>query len=532
MATIITPPIKAVNGLLTKAIAADSQVRYLLEKQDWQTTTVTASGAPAGIGVLVTGAVEADYPTGDFVYYQSANLSYFGVFEVLSSGTGQVILDTPFKDDGGNAGYLNNRTKFPGPIYIIDVYQSDGVTKLYNKSFIYRTSLSGKSIVDMSSPLGGVLRLLNIFSLEYMLKIYEDWEGNPTPIFVADTEVTQAVLARKQVGSVGGTAMWENLLILSGEYSKNKFTRVIDSGGLIDVDSTPTAGYVVGELIRIVSYDGIYNDVGDILTIGGGTIRVNIAYTSDADGGVATTLPAKLLTKYTNPLIWKGWNRTVSNLFDEEFATREPSGLARISITDADVNKLQGVQLDATQVSASPPRIQIWGIPEGSDFYVKVDIWNGAVTSKLTETLYYENRNECPNPIMLDWINSVGGIEQHLFSIDQTVEMRADEGNLVETPIVQDYEDVRRTKRRYKSETVQRITMSVDHLTFDQLMALRELKDTESLRVYLNKDGSEFMDAVVVSSFDDTLSTNSSLHSFTIVIEFPDDFDFYTAKLY
>ena len=133
---------------------------------------------------------------------------------------------------------------------------------------------------------------------------------------------------------------------------------------------------------------------------------------------------------------------------------------------------------------------------------------------------------------MLDWINTVGGIEQHLFTISQTVDVRVDEGNMVETPVLQDYEDVVRTKRRYKAETVQRMTLTAEKLTFNQFLALREIKDTDSLRVYLNKDGSRFIDAVVVNNFQDSVVTNNDLHTFIVQIEFPDDFDFYKAKEY
>ena len=74
--------------------------------------------------------------------------------------------------------------------------------------------------------------------------------------------------------------------------------------------------------------------------------------------------------------------------------------------------------------------------------------------------------------------------------------------------------------------------MEANHLTLDQLNALEEIKETESLRVYLSKDGVNFIDAVVVNDFSTRHKTKDLLHRFSVTIELPDDFDFFKARLY
>jgi len=180
--------------------------------------------------------------------------------------------------------------------------------------------------------------------------------------------------------------------------------------------------------------------------------------------------------------------------------------------------------------------VQFYNIPSdevaAGQFYTKIFMTGVDTTDIISETLYYEIRNECRNPIMLDWVAIGGGVDQHLFTISQAVELVSGEGVVVEKPISEDYATVVRTKRRFPSSAVQRITLVDEHLTNNQLTALAEMKQTSSLRVYLTKDGSEFVDAVVTDNFVTAYDTDNELYTFAVTIEFPDDYDFFAAKKY
>jgi len=133
---------------------------------------------------------------------------------------------------------------------------------------------------------------------------------------------------------------------------------------------------------------------------------------------------------------------------------------------------------------------------------------------------------------MVDWVSSLGGVEQWMFSINQRAVQTVGEGVLAERAIDGDIEFITRTKQRFPGAKYQRITMVAEHLTIDQLGALAEIKDTNSLRVYLNRDGSKFIDAVTVEDFTVPFYTKDLLHTFSLTIEFPDSFNFFAAKEY
>jgi len=133
---------------------------------------------------------------------------------------------------------------------------------------------------------------------------------------------------------------------------------------------------------------------------------------------------------------------------------------------------------------------------------------------------------------MIDWISSLGGVEQHLFEGSQQIQVVSDAGIVAERPITSDIEHVTRTKQRFASTFRQRITLRAKHLTLDQLQALQEIKQTESLRVYLSKDGTHFIDGIVVTTFTTDYNNGNTLHEFVVIVELPDGFLFEEGKLY
>ncbi|MFV2015599.1 MAG: hypothetical protein ACC656_09245, partial [Candidatus Heimdallarchaeota archaeon] len=90
---------------------------------------------------------------------------------------------------------------------------------------------------------------------------------------------------------------------------------------------------------------------------------------------------------------------------------------------------------------------------------------------------------------------------------------------IFEIPIIEDIQNVSRTKQRFPGPTIQRLTLVAEQLLRDQVDALFELKETQSLRVYLRKNGARWVDAIVVDSFETVYDTENRLFTFTVVIE-------------
>ena len=126
--------------------------------------------------------------------------------------------------------------------------------------------------------------------------------------------------------------------------------------------------------------------------------------------------------------------------------------------------------------------------------------------------------------VMLQWLNDVGGTEQWVFDYNQKVEEGVIVGEVIEFPITQDYSTVRKTFGRIEHQGTQKITMTAENLTENEERELKHLKSSQELQIEL--DGN-FFDVIVVNSFATKWETQHSLHSFTVTIEMPDEFDYY-----
>jgi hypothetical protein len=244
----------------------------------------------------------------------------------------------------------------------------------------------------------------------------------------------------------------------------------------------------------------------------------------------------ELATKFENPIKWIGWNRTTAAIIDSLFAARVGDPGYQWTWRELDINKGLVVGTVTDNQPDVIPKVDIYQVPEPTMYpttqFMRMSIRGDGGTKNISQNAFYKLEPECDNPIMLDWINSAGAVEQWMFSYNQQVIERVGEGVVIERPIVQDIEFITNTKRRFPGPTVQRITMTTHGLRQDQLDALKEIKETQSLRVYLTKDGTEWIDAIVVSDFTVEYQTKNVRFDFTVIIEMPDDFNLFDALKY
>lgn len=536
MSLVITEPIKTINGLLTKALAADTQLLYIIQRVDDAIISVLAGPSR----VVVFGNLTANYSTGDRVSIGLDNRTDGGIYTVSSvvfnSPNTEIGSDLP--DGSDDTGQINNLSTIENYRISIDIRDEADTFSILGTSFIYIPKQSGLLDLDISEIVSFYMRSVGLFSFSYFLRVTEVWEGSfESPI---DTTILQAVLAQKQLLSVGGANMWENLL---REYAEDEtFSAIADvSGCRLAMNPTFTDStnlYRIGEFID-VKFSGVLYTDGKYLVIAVSYISditrvtIDLAFNGTDSGDVNTLEIPQLLTKFTTPLNWRGWNRTVSILVDSEFVNRNPNDILSVNNTNANVNKVLGAS-NGTSLTVNNPALNVYIAPvnKSDDFYNRVVCSTGGGTNKISQELFYRMENECNSAIMLDWINGLGGIDQWLFEVQQSVTLENDEGIVVERPITTDIEFINRTKRRFANTFRQQLTLKAEHLTLDQLLAIQEIKKTESLRVYLSKDGVQFIDAIVVNDFSSPYSTKDRHHKFTVIIELPDGFIFENGKLY
>ena len=143
MALVINEPIKTVNGLLTKALAANTQLLYTIQT-DIDVTSV-----------------------------------------------------------------LNYRIE-------LEIRDEADTFSLFDNIFVYVPNQAGLLDLDVGSIVTNYMKEAGLFSFEYFLRVVEVWEESLSEPST-NTTVLQAILASKQLLSVGGANMWENLLREGGE---------------------------------------------------------------------------------------------------------------------------------------------------------------------------------------------------------------------------------------------------------------------------------------------------------------------------
>lgn len=246
------------------------------------------------------------------------------------------------------------------------------------------------------------------------------------------------------------------------------------------------------------------------------------------------TTSAPPLSVFKNPVIWVGFTRLFNVLMDAYFFARTASATADLRFYNADINKVQvGVELGNLPIDTANISVQNFAIVNPSTNYGIVKTLD-ALSNNLIEEVFYENRQTagCDNLFYLGWVNSKGGFEQWMFTHTQVVERTVELGLLAESVINQDIEFVDQTKIRLPNIWSQQMILTADHLTLDQVQGLAEMKQSDYLVVYLTPDLAKQIFVVVSNGFTQTWQTDKDRFSFSIQVEFPDNFDVFKAKEY
>jgi len=235
---------------------------------------------------------------------------------------------------------------------------------------------------------------------------------------------------------------------------------------------------------------------------------------------------SKFATVFKNPCFWPGFNRTLSVIVDDNFTARTGLTKYRTENKFLDINGNTIETFFGKFVDFTETRVDLLSLINSDTHAVKVSIEN------ISEEITYKKREVCDNPIMVDWLNSKGGVDQWLFEIDQLFEKDALPGLRFENAITEDISTVRRTKGRISPKWIQQIILKAENLTLDQLKALEEIKSSVSVRIWLNNSGSEWVGVVVSAKFQSMHNSIDQLHELTLQLELPDNFDLDEAKNY
>lgn len=240
-----------------------------------------------------------------------------------------------------------------------------------------------------------------------------------------------------------------------------------------------------------------------------------------------TTNTAKFMTVFEEPRIWYGWYfwPTLINM-------DHSSGDLLLDLLDINKSVLSS---GAPGSGLTPPEVRrfqlscIWTDPIK---YIGIQMVISSTTTPLSEYKYLKIYPECKQPIMLEWLNSNGARDQWLFEKEQTVSMQAAEGYKYNQAITSDIETLTKTKGRNAGTDTQFITLKAAQLSINEIEGLHDIKRSNDVRLWLNKFGTEYISVIVSQSYSTEYTTGKNNYEFTVIVEMPDNFDFFKAKSY
>lgn len=248
----------------------------------------------------------------------------------------------------------------------------------------------------------------------------------------------------------------------------------------------------------------------------------------------------EFLTNFEKPFIWEGFKRTVSAVVDSNMSTRIGRDDWQFKTSGFDINKnadLGGGELfpqDSNLID-----IATVDISSGFDFsvnpyYVAVEAQTipNPIFAIISKRLYFEVKCLPNNPIAIEWLNSAGAFDQHIFGITQTFQKDVEQGLTYENAINEDIATQSLTKGRVPLTWVQSFQCEADDLTKDQMKALSEIKQSAVIRIWLKADGTKWVNAVVSNFYSTIYDSDERRFSVNFQFELPNNYDLEKALEY
>lgn len=288
----------------------------------------------------------------------------------------------------------------------------------------------------------------------------------------------------------------------------------------------------IGVASTVADYDAVGFKLGQKTGSDKTMTITNIVVNSSLPSIIET---GKLLTKFENPFKWNGWKRTASSLIDSNLSSRIGAGSFTWTENEMNINKISTGATTVNTASSNVVGVEEKTIkePTSSDAkFIRIVARDNPLVVTVSEIMFYELRDECRNPIMIEWINFDGAFDQHLFSISTIIEIEHDAGLVGERAITANLENAPFTKFRTVKRCTQRMVLTAEKLKLDQLLAMRDIKNSPLISVWLTKDGIERIFVIAANDFTTPYNSKNDLHDFSLTIEFPTNFQFEEGKKY
>lgn len=550
--TVVSTPDKLLKSVIQSNVnAAISQLPYAFKREDLVSGNVDSdSGA---VRIVVTGVAAEGVVVGDSVYWTGVDGVYpTQVYVVFAVATDALTLTWSHISDQVNVGYVNLLTTRSDYAVEIQIEKTDD-SEVLPSVFFYKPSQSGELFIDIGNIIVTEIENDLVAHLNYRILYRENYTGINLA-FTNDVTIL-ALLGEKGIGQLGGSNQWELLLKQRAQFQKTSAQQGLTLGEVEivieeDYDGTDLTGvdvtsrFQVGDRVTLSqfgvepAYNGIWIIQAKRFAVGFSQFIIQGAVYTINDGvGGKTTLYDRgmFLTHFTRLRFYEGWAVGLSMVIDSNYATRNgASGMLTLRERARDINNNQvGASVDIT-IGTSTARIREH-IMSGQGLEADTPIIAFFLFNNANETVAQidaDRVEDCPNPIMLTWINSLGASEYYQFQILQEVDYGATEGLTFESAVDVDIENITRQKTRLSSDQTLKLTLFTDNIQESDIRALHEIKTSEFVNVFLSQDGTLKVGVTVVDNLS-TGYTRKGINNggeFTITIEFPEDYNFFDIK--
>ena len=334
------------------------------------------------------------------------------------------------------------------------------------------------------------------------------------------------------------------LEVVIPEANNTTFYFLADSSGSIDFDLGPAMALLIPDgqtwLNYKLTYRGVWDGGSDTPADSDFTLAIFSRRQILSQYGAnlynksmkSIDKKAEFLSVFEEPKIWNGWTQKASliNPAFSIFDIKEASLNINKAFIQEDLYKYtsQAVK-NIFEHTIIADDIVSPSIPHYFNLIAQEETTG---VTKYSESITYKYETPCRNPIMIEWVNSLGAWESWLFQYNQTFTNIAGDGLKYETPIVGTIESKTGNKGRAVFKDTQFITLKADQLTQNQLQGLHDIKRSYNVRVWLDRTGTNYVKAIVSGGYDTSFTSGKLAYEFSLNLELPDNFDFFTAKEY
>ena len=241
--------------------------------------------------------------------------------------------------------------------------------------------------------------------------------------------------------------------------------------------------------------------------------------------------------------VWENWSKKVYFFLDDDYTTDVGNNF-RFDVTAADINKTLGAALQATEVidvSIATNQDLIYNryIPiQGTVGQHVVTRGTHSATDDDTVMIpqFHEIYRECRNPIMLEWPNVDGGLDQWLFTVNQTLTIDGEGGEDWEKPVISDLEVEGTPYNPLIGVTTvrqsERVLCTAENLTKEQIRRLADIKTAPFVNLWLDKGGNSLLAVKIFGNRSSSLQTDQRTGTFSVEFEMPEDFNLLESLKY